>query len=98
MTKFGDLIDIEQPILLNFYTEWSEDCEEIHDLLKSVSAAVGDRAKIIKIDAEKNQDLVDALKVKKLPTYMLYKSGDMVWRDSKKYNANELINLLEDFN
>ncbi|MBZ9628982.1 thioredoxin family protein [Psychroflexus sp. CAK57W] len=96
MTKFGELIDEQKPILLNFFAEWSEDCENIHDQLKDVSAAVGDRAKLIKIDAEKNAQLVEALKVKKLPTYMLYKAGEMVWRQSGKLEANDLIILLED--
>ncbi|MBZ9652462.1 thioredoxin family protein [Psychroflexus montanilacus] len=96
MTKFGELIDEQKPILLNFFAEWSEDCENIHDQLKDVSAALGDRAKLIKIDAEKNSQLVEALKVKKLPTYMLYKSGEMVWRQSGKLEANDLIILLED--
>jgi thioredoxin 1 len=96
MTKFGKLIDDKKPILLNFFADWSEDCEEIHNQLKDVSAALGDRAKLIKIDAEKNGQLVDALKVKKLPTYMLYKSGEMVWRQSGKLEANDLIILLED--
>ncbi|NEV92589.1 thioredoxin family protein [Psychroflexus sp. YR1-1] len=96
MTKFGELIDEQKPILLNFFADWSEDCENIHDQLKDVSAAVGDKAKLIKIDAEKNAQLVEALKVKKLPTYMLYKGGEMVWRQSGKLEANDLIILLED--
>lgn len=96
MTKFGELIDEQKPILLNFFADWSEDCENIHDQLKDVSAALGDKAKLIKIDVEKNAQLVDALKVKKLPTYMLYKSGEMVWRQSGKLEANDLIILLED--
>jgi thioredoxin 1 len=96
MIKFGELIDESKPILLNFYADWSEDCKAIHDELKDVSAALGDKAKIIKIDAEKNKPLVDALKVKKLPTYMLYKSGDMVWRQSGKLEANDLIIILEE--
>lgn len=96
MTKFGELIDDQKPILLNFFADWSEDCEGIHGQLKDVSAALGDKAKLIKIDAEKNKQLIDALKVKKLPTYMLYKAGEMLWRQSGKLEANELIILLED--
>ena len=96
MTKFGELIDEQKPILLNFFADWSEDCEAIHDQLKDVSAALGDKAKLIKIDVEKNPQLVEVLKVKKLPTYMLYKAGEMVWRQSGKLEANDLIIILED--
>jgi thioredoxin 1 len=96
MTKFGELIDEQKPILLNFFAEWSEECHHIHDQLRDVSAAVGDKAKLIKIDAEKNSELVYALKVKKLPTYMLYNSGEMIWRESGKLEANDLIIKIEE--
>ena len=96
MTKFGELIDEQNPILLSFFADWSEDCKNIHDQLKDVSAAVGDKAKLIKIDAEKNEELLEALKVKKLPTYILYKSDEMVWRQSGKMEANDLIILIDD--
>jgi thioredoxin 1 len=91
MTKFGEIIDKRKPVLINFFADWSEDCEGIHDRLKDVSAALGDRLRIIKIDAEKNPQLVKALKVKNLPTYMLYNLGEMVWRESGKREANLLL-------
>ena len=95
MTKFGEIIDKRKPVLINFFADWSEDCDGIHDRLKDVSAALGDRLRIIKINAEKNPQLVKALKVKNLPTYMLYNLGEMVWRESGKKEANELIVDLE---
>ena len=53
MTKFGELIDGQKPILLSFFADWSEECKTIHDQLKDVSAAIGDKAKLIKIDAKR---------------------------------------------
>jgi thioredoxin 1 len=96
MAKFGELIDEQQPTLLSFYADWSEECDTIHDELKDVSAALGDKAKLVKIDAEKNKQLIEALKVKKLPTYILYKEGEMLWRQSGKLEPNDLILLLQD--
>ena len=69
MSKFGELIDHKVPVLLNFYTEWSEECESIHPILKDVSAAIGDKAVIIKINADKNENLAEALRIKALPTF-----------------------------
>ena len=75
MSKFGELIDYEVPVLLNFFTEWSEECESIHPTLKAVAAALGDKAMIIKINVDKNEDLADALRIKALPTFLIYKNG-----------------------
>jgi thioredoxin 1 len=97
MSKFGELIDAKTPILLDFYTDWDETSEEMHSVLRDVAAAMGDQGKVIKIDVEKNPQLVEALRVKGLPTLMIYKGGEMVWRQSGDQDANTLISLMKDF-
>lgn len=97
MSKFGDLIDIKIPVLLDFYTEWNDQSTAMHPILRDVAAALGDKAKVIKIDVEKNQELADALRVKGLPTLMIYKSGEMKWRQSGEQDANTLIALIQQY-
>ena len=97
MSKFGELIDSELPILLDFYTDWNESSTSMHPVLKDVAAAIGDRGKVIKINVDKNNELAQALRIKGLPTLMIYKSGEMVWRQSGEQDANTLINLLSEF-
>ena len=97
MSKFGELIDSETPILLDFYTDWNESSTSMHPVLKDVAAAIGDKGKIIKINIDKNNVLAQALRIKGLPTLMIYKSGDMVWRQSGEQDADTLINLMNEF-
>jgi len=80
MSKFGELIGAPVPVLLDFYTDWNEQSTAMHPVLRDVAAALGDKAKVIKIDVEKNKDLAEALRVKGLPTLMIYKDGEMKWR------------------
>ena len=97
MSKFGELIDSELPILLDFYTEWNESSTSMHPVLKDVAAAIGDKGKVIKINVDKNNELAQALRIKGLPTLMIYKSGEMVWRQSGEQEATTLINLINEF-
>ena len=97
MSKFGDLIDSNIPVLLSFFTEWNESSKGMHPVLRDVAAAIGDRGKVVKIDVDKNTELSEALRVKGLPTLMIYKGGEMVWRQSGEQDANTLIALLSDF-
>jgi len=69
----------------------------MHPVLRDVAAALGDKARVIKIDVEKNSELAEALRVKGLPTLMIYKQGEMKWRQSGEQDANTLINLINDF-
>lgn len=96
MSKFGELIDDKLPLLLVFYNENEEVSTGMHPILKDVAAAIGDKGKVIKIDTEKNTKLSDALRVRVLPTLMIYKLGEMVWRQSGEQDANTLISLMKD--
>ena len=97
MSKFGELINLEVPILLVFYGDWDDSSKAMHPVLRDVAAAIGDKGKVIKINVDQNNELSEALRVKGLPTLMIYKSGEMVWRQSGEQDANTLINLINDF-
>ena len=92
-----ELIDGNVPVLLDFYTDWNESSSSMHPVLRDVAAAVGDKGKVIKINVDKNNELAQALRIKGLPTLMIYKSGEMVWRQSGEQDANTLINLIKEF-
>tara|TARA_B100001989_G_C24515409_1_gene452832 strand:+ start:169 stop:468 length:300 start_codon:yes stop_codon:yes gene_type:complete len=96
MSKFGELINDKLPLLLVFYNAEDKVSNSMNPILKDVAAAMGDKGKVIKIDTEKNTKLSDALRVKVLPTLMIYKLGEMVWRQSGEQDANTLISLMQD--
>lgn len=96
MSKFGELINSQVPVLIDFYTEWNEPSVSMHPVMRDVAAALGDRAKVIKIDVDKNQELADALRIKGLPTLMIYKGGQMVWRQSGELDANTIIGIVQE--
>jgi thioredoxin 1 len=97
MSKFGELIDVSVPVLLDFYTDWNENSVAMHPVMHSVASALGDAAKVIKIDVDKNPQLAEALRVKGLPTLMIYKSGEMKWRQSGEQDADTLIDLIQEY-
>ena len=96
MSKFGELINDKLPLLLVFYNTEDQVSNSMNPILKDVAAAMGDKGKVIKIDTEKNTKLSDALRVKVLPTLMIYKLVEMVWRQSGEQDANTLISLMQD--
>jgi thioredoxin 1 len=97
MSKFGELIGLDVPVLLDFYSDDNDSSNIMHPVLRDVAAAIGDKCKVIKINVDKNNELAEALRVKILPTLMIYKSGEMVWRQSGEQDANTLVGLIKDF-
>ena len=96
MTKFGELVSAEKPVLIDFYFDW-DDVDNDLDILRDVAAALGDKAKVVKIDIKKNETLVEALRVKGTPTFMIYKNGEMKWRQTGDQDANTLIGLVQQY-
>jgi thioredoxin 1 len=96
MSKFGELISAQVPVLIDFYTDWNESSIAMHPVIRDVAAALGDKAKVIKIDVDKNKELADALRVKGVPTLMMYKQGQMVWRQSGELDANSIITIVQE--
>jgi thioredoxin 1 len=96
MSKFGELINAQVPVLIDFYTEWNESSVSMHDVIRDVAAALGDKAKVLKIDVDKNQELAEALRIKGLPTLMIYKKGQMIWRQSGELDANSIITIIQE--
>jgi len=97
MTKFGEWIGSDIPVLIDFFAEWEEGSNDLHSILRDVAAALGDKAKVIKIDIEKNETLANALKIKGKPTFIIYKDGEMKWRQSGDQDANTLISLVQQY-
>ncbi len=98
MAKFGEIISSNIPVLIDFYTDWKDNnSNDLHSVLRDVAAALGDKAKVIKIDVDKNEILANALRIKGNPTFIIYKEGEMKWRQTGEQDANTLINLVEQY-
>ena len=96
MSKFGELINAQVPVLIDFYTEWNEASVSMHPVIRDVAAALGDKAKVIKIDVDKNQELAAMQQVRGVPTMMLYQNGQQLWRQSGVLSKEEIIQIILD--
>lgn len=97
MSKFGELTDLHIPVLVNFFASWDQASRGMDPVLRDIAAAVGDRGKILKVDVDKNAELAGLLRVKILPTLMIYKDSEMKWRQSGPHDANSLISLMQQY-
>ncbi|HKK89312.1 MAG TPA: thioredoxin [Saprospiraceae bacterium] len=93
--SFKELISGDQPVLVDFYADWCGPCKAMAPILKEVAEEMGDKAKIIKIDVDRNPALSQKLQIRSVPTMVIYKNGEITWRHSGMQSSNNLIKLLE---
>jgi thioredoxin 1 len=94
MANFSELINSDKPVLVDFFATWCGPCKTMSPILKEVKDAVGDKASILKIDVDKNQDLASKYQVRGVPTLMIFKLGKQLFRQSGILQKEELVRLL----
>lgn len=91
---FSELVNGDVPVLVDFYAVWCGPCKTMHPILDQLKNDMGDKAKIIKIDVDKNQAVAAKYQVRGVPTLIVFQNGKIKWRQSGVVPANELKKIL----
>ena len=94
MNAFQQLIQKDQPVLVDFFATWCGPCQMLAPILKQVKESLGERITIIKIDVDKNQAFAAQYQVRGVPTMLLFQNGKQLWRQSGVVSKEELIKII----
>lgn len=97
MKNIDSAINGQKPTLLEFYASWCYHCQRMMPVLAELKEEMGDRVNIIQIDGDDNPGIMNRFGAKSYPTYILYKEGEEVWRDSGEKPYAELADMIRRF-
>jgi thioredoxin 1 len=95
LATFQEIIKGEIPVLVDFFADWCSPCHSMTPIIKEIKSNYGDKIKIIKIDIEKNPLVANKYQVKGVPTFIVYKKGDIVWRQAGIIEKSNFIKQLD---
>lgn len=97
MSTFQEMINSDKPVLVDFFATWCGPCQYQAPILQEVASEIGDAAHIIKIDVDKNPSAAQTYGVRSVPTLLIFKSGNVVWKQAGVQQKEELTRLLKSF-
>ena len=91
---YKELINSDQPVLVDFFAEWCGPCKAMAPILKDVVRQLDGAGRVIKVDIDKNPGLAQQLRIQGVPTFMVYRNGKQLWRQSGMQSAQALLQVM----
>ena len=97
MEKFNEIINGGQLTLVDFFATWCGPCKMMHSVLEQLKDEMGESVRIIKVDVDKNEKLSENYRIQSVPTMILFRGGEIVWRQSGALQLGDLKRVVSSF-
>lgn len=96
--NFNEIIQSDQPIVIDFYAPWCGPCKAMTPILENLKSKLGEQVKIIKIDVDENPDIAVELEIRSVPTLMIYQNGEKKWKKVGLSSVDEMLSVISTLN
>jgi thioredoxin 1 len=97
METFQQLISSPIPVIVDFYADWCGPCQAMGPMIKELAGEYKGKARIVKINIDKNQSAAHAYQVEAVPTFIIFKNGKLLWRHAGALDKSTLVRQLQAF-
>ncbi|MBQ1634178.1 MAG: thioredoxin [Bacteroidaceae bacterium] len=97
METFNDVISSDRLVLVDFFATWCGPCKAMHPVLENLKRQLGESIRIIKVDIDKHQQTAMQYGVQAVPTLMLFRNGQQLWRQSGALSLQQLLAVINPY-
>lgn len=97
METFNEVISGDQLVLVDFFATWCQPCKMMHPILEQLKSQLGHTIRVIKIDVDRNNTTAARFNIQSVPTLMLFRKGEVLWRRSGVTQSSELLQIINSY-
>lgn len=97
METFNEVISGDQLVLVDFFATWCQPCKMMHPILEQLKSQLGNKIRVIKIDVDRNNTTAVRFNIQSVPTLMLFRKGEVLWRRSGVTQSSELFQIINSY-
>ena len=94
---YNNIIDSSKVVMVEFFATWCPHCQRMMPVVEQIKELLDGRADVYQFDIDKNQEAADSLDVESLPTFIVYRNGKEVWRQSGEMDGQVLLSKIESY-
>jgi len=95
--NFDSIINGPRPVIVDFHALWCGPCKTQSPILSEIAVEFGERLRVIKIDVDKNPMIASKYNIQGVPTVILFKNGQLVWRQSGVASKSQLHEVITQY-
>lgn len=97
MDDYNSLINSATTVLVEFYASWCPHCQRMMPVVENIRELLGDSVPVFQFDIDESRDMADEAKVESIPTFIVYRNGEQMWRYSGEIDGNTLLQKIEQY-
>lgn len=96
MSDFNTLINSEKPTLVDFYATWCGPCKVMNPIIEETKNRLGESVTVLKVDVDNNREAAVKYGIRGVPTIILFKEGQIIWRQSGMLTTESLVGKVKE--
>lgn len=95
--KYSEVISSTPVVLVEFYATWCPHCRRMMPVIDQMKELLNGTVDIYTLDIDKNEQLADQEGISSTPTFIIYRNGQPVWRESGEMDGQYLLDKVQSF-
>ena len=97
MSEFNEIINSSKPTLVDFYADWCGPCKVMSPIIEQTKNSLGDAPTVLKINIDNNAEVARKYQIRSIPTLLIFKEGEVVWRQSGVPQKEMIVESVKKF-